>query len=264
MEKTLYHLISMAEMPRTSHTYLYDLEDTEHAWTQEGGWLLLVADHVGVLTIGARTHVYQPWAAFVIPPGNRCRMKRAPTAHGCAFWGRFTPEPSGTPMLAVPSFTQLGEMGPLWDRRLRTALNRSYQMMRETRVVISDLLWSIGMDPGLVRQSPALTHAERHIEEHLSETLRVNDLAERVGVSHNQLIRIFQQEHGTGPQEYIRHRRQTYACRLLLETNLPIKQIADRVGIHDLAQFNRLVRAASGLSPRELRATTRPANLFRT
>ncbi len=263
MANTIYHLISMAEMPRTSHTYLYSLEDTEHAWTQDVGWLLLLTDHVGTLTVGARTIVYQPFAVFIIPAGTRCRMKKAGPGECCAFWGRFHPATSGAPMVALPSYSQLGEMGPLWNQRLRTALNRSYQMMREVPIVMTDLLWSIGVDPGQVRLSPALAEAEKYIEEHMSQPIRVNELAEFVGVSHNQLIRIFQEEHGVTPLEYIRHRRQTYACRLLLETTLPVKQIADAVGIQDLAQFSRLIKAASTLSPRELRATTRPPNLFR-
>ena len=250
-------------MPRDSGAYLYSLEEPEHAWTQEGSWLMLFTDHAGIMTVGARTQVYQPWAVFVVPPGHRCRIARG-SPEGCAFWGRFTPEESGSPMLAVPNYVQLGEIGPYWNSRLRTALNRSYQMRREMRIVVADMLWSIGVDPGVVRQRPALAAAEKLIEEGLGAPLRVSELAERVGISHNQLIRLFQEEHGVSPQEFIRHRRQNHACRLLLQTSLPVKQIADAVGIYDLAQFNRLVKSASGLSPRELRATTRPANLFRT
>jgi AraC-like DNA-binding protein len=45
---------------------------------------------------------------------------------------------------------------------------------------------------------------------------------------------------------------------------MPVKQVAAEIGITDLSQFNRLVKAAAGLSPRQLRATVKPANLFRT
>ncbi|HEY0868644.1 MAG TPA: AraC family transcriptional regulator [Fimbriimonas sp.] len=254
----------MSEIPRNGGAYIYALDHEEMAWTQEGSWLLLLVDHVGILSVGARTQVYQPWSAFVVPPGYRCRMKQGNETISCAFWARFTPEASGTPMVALPGYVELGDRGRFWFQRAREAMNRSYQMQRETRVVIADILWSIGVDPGQIRHSPTLQAAERFVEENLATSFRVEELAQRVGVSHNQLLRLFQTEHGVGPLEYIRHRRQNHACRLLLETSLPVKQIATEVGISDLAQFNRLVKGASGLSPRELRATIRPANLFRT
>lgn len=264
MSKTFFHNISMSAMPHSIGAYLYALDHEEITWSQEGSWLLLFADHVGIMTVGARTQVYQKWAVFVIPPGYRCRLKRSSEEMSCAFWGRFIPEVSGMPMLAVPGFVQLGEFGPLWNQRLRVALNRAYQMQREMQIVISDLLWSIGVDPGLVRQRTELKAAEQLVEDLLGQRIQVEDLARQVGLSHNQLIRLFREEHGVSPLEYIRQRRQNFACRLLLETSLPVKQVAASVGISDLAQFNRLVKSASGLSPRDLRASIRPANLFRT
>jgi AraC-like DNA-binding protein len=263
MSGSRYHLISMGEMPRQTGSYIYALDHDEIAWTQEESWLLLVADHVGTLSVGPRTQVFQPWACFVVPPGNRCRLQKASEELSCAIWIRFQPEKSGAPMLALPSYTQLGEFGPLWNLRFRTALNRAYQLQRETRVVMADLLWSIGVDPGQVRVNAALEQAEKIVEEGIGGPLRVEELASAVSVSHNQLIRLFQEEHGVSPQEYIRLRRQHRACRLILETQMPLKEVAAAVGITDLGQFSRLVKDASGLSPRELRATTRPANLFR-
>jgi AraC-like DNA-binding protein len=265
MANLIHHIISMSEMPTVHGNYLFGLEEPELSWSQESHWLLLVTDHPGIFSVGARTQTYEPWATFVVPPGHRCHLRRSADASSCAFWGRFVPSPSGGPTLAVPSYKQLGEFGPMWFYRLRLGLNRTYQMRGEMRCAVTDLLWTIGVDPGIVRSNPALAEAERIIEDSLGERLRVETLAAQVGVSHNQLTRMFQEEHGVGPLEFLRHRRQNLACRLLLETDTPIKQIAAAVGIADLAQFSRLVKSASGgLSPRELRATTRPANPFRT
>lgn len=258
-----FHLFSMADPLRVTGAYIYALDHDEIVWTQEQDWLLLFPDHVGTFTMGVRTVVFQPWSVFVVPPGHRCRLQRSEEILSCATWIRFQPELQGGPMLAVPAYCQVAEFGPLWDRRFRTALNRSYQMRFETRSVLTDLVWSIGVDPSTVRQNPAMEAAERLVEETLAQGMRVEDLARAVGLSHNQLIRLFHGEHGVTPQEYIRLRRQHHACRLLLQTDWPVKQVAATVGIRDLAQFNRLVRAASGLSPRELRASVRPANVFR-
>ena len=264
MPQSPHFLISMAEMPSVHGYYLYSLDEEEVAWTQEAHYLMIVTEYAGVMTIGARTQAFQSWAAFMIPPGYRCTMRRSTEGMTSAFWGRFTPNGTGAPTLALPSYTQLGEFGPFWFLRLRAGLNRSFQMRGEMKCMMTDLIWHVGVDPGQIRLNPALLEAEKLIEDSLHKKLRVEEIAQHLGISHNQLIRLFQDEHGVPPLEFIRHRRQNLACRLLLETDLQVKQIAAAVGISDLAQFNRLVKGASGgLSPRELRSTTRPANLFR-
>lgn len=265
MASPRYHLVSFSEPPKLRGAYIYSLEDAETGWTQESDWLALVLDHAGTFIVGARTQVYAPWSLFVVPPGNRCRLHPAPSPDvRCAFWMRFLPAETGVPRVALPAYAELGDMGPLWDRRLRSTLNRAYQMQKETPVVLGDLLWSVAQDPGSVRQSHAVEAAERFVEENLHRPIRVEEVAEHAGVSHNQLIRLFRAEHGVSPLEYIRHRRQHAACRMILETEMPIKEVAAAVGIVDLGQFNRLVQAAAGMSPRRLRATVRPPDLFRS
>lgn len=45
------------------------------------------------------------------------------------------------------------------------------------------------------------------------------------------------------------------AGRLLSATSRTIKSIAGAVGVPDLAQFNKLIRAETGTSPRKFRST---------
>jgi AraC-like DNA-binding protein len=56
-------------------------------------------------------------------------------------------------------------------------------------------------------------------------------------------------------QEFIRAKRVQEACRLLSTTDRTIKSIAAAVGVPDLAQFNKLIRAETGTSPRKFRST---------
>ena len=71
------------------------------------------------------------------------------------------------------------------------------------------------------------------------------------------LTRIFRDQYGQTPTEYIRTLRMQQACGLLINTNRPIKEVAVRVGIPDLQRFNKLIRDTFGCSPRVLR-TERP------
>ena len=52
---------------------------------------------------------------------------------------------------------------------------------------------------------------------------------------------------------YIRQRRVERALHLLAHTTLTVKTIAGEVGLPDLHFFNKTIRAAAGLSPREYR-----------
>ncbi len=54
-------------------------------------------------------------------------------------------------------------------------------------------------------------------------------------------------------QEYVLQRRVQEASRLLLNTDLPIKLVAARVGMSDLQYFNKTRRTLCGLSPSRLR-----------
>ena len=53
--------------------------------------------------------------------------------------------------------------------------------------------------------------------------------------------------------EYVAELRIGQACALLINTDLPIKHIADEVGYHNLANFNRQFRAVKQMTPREFR-----------
>ncbi len=233
-------------------------------WTQESTWLLLFSLHKGIVTVNGKSTPFSPGAVSIIAPSARCRLTKVGDGLATSFWFRFQPVTEGAPTVALPSFIQLGETATFWESSFRKALNRMFQMAPEMKVAFSHLLWSLAQDPGGVRQSPVLEGAEKIIEERLNGPLRVEKIAEEVGVSHNQLIRLFREEHGVAPLEYIRSRRQFHACRHLLEDKLTIKQVAAEVGVSDLAQFNRLVQRAAGVSPRQLRESRNPPDLFRT
>jgi AraC-like DNA-binding protein len=47
-----------------------------------------------------------------------------------------------------------------------------------------------------------------------------------------------------------------HASELLATTQLPVKQIARRVGYDDPSQFSKAFKRTYGVSPSELRATT--------
>jgi transcriptional regulator GlxA family with amidase domain len=125
-------------------------------------------------------------------------------------------------------------------------------------VLLWELLWAIADAGGRVDEgeamSPALAAAVSVINEELARPLSLTDLARRVGVSPNHLIRLFQQRFGTPVAQYVRQHRVAQAKHLLKHTNLPVKHIAASVGIPNLQLFNKTLRREAGVSPRALRS----------
>ena len=104
------------------------------------------------------------------------------------------------------------------------------------------------------RENATVIRVREAIELQLSEPLRVADIACAAEISHNHLTRLFHAATGKTVVAYIRERRVDRATRLLRHTTMPVKQIAAQVGLPDLHQFNKVIRGATGLSPRAVRA----------
>ena len=81
----------------------------------------------------------------------------------------------------------------------------------------------------------------------------LEQLAERVGIGSRHLRRLFQQHLGASPLKIARSHRVLVARNLVVETRLPITEIALGTGFRSIRQFNHSVRTAFGQSPTELR-----------
>jgi transcriptional regulator GlxA family with amidase domain len=129
---------------------------------------------------------------------------------------------------------------------------------RRAEARLWDVLWQMaGRTAGAAaaegRTHPGVTRVLRHIELHLAEDLRVPELAQVAELSHYHLTRLFRRRTGDTVKAYIARRRAETAVHLLTRSTLPIKLIARQVGAPDLQAFNKLLRAATGQSPRMLR-----------
>ena len=100
---------------------------------------------------------------------------------------------------------------------------------------------------GLVRQALELMDGA------LEDGLSVTTLAARLGVGREQLSRSFGKYLGRPPQQVIREMKMRRASFLLKDTDLPVTQIAERLGYSDQTNFIRAFRAVLGTTPHEFR-----------
>ncbi len=82
---------------------------------------------------------------------------------------------------------------------------------------------------------------------------RVKDLARLSGLSEPHFYRRFRQVTGSSPIDWLRRERINHARRRLLQSNDPIKQVAEQVGYNDAFFFSRDFKRYTGLAPSEYR-----------
>lgn len=83
--------------------------------------------------------------------------------------------------------------------------------------------------------------------------VKISDVARNIGINRSYLTKIFKQKTGTSPQEYLMERKLSYACKLLLETDAQIQDVARRVGYNNLLTFSKIFKGRYGVSPKNYR-----------
>ena len=95
--------------------------------------------------------------------------------------------------------------------------------------------------------------AIHYLRDNLSRQFEVRDVAAQVNLSERQLNRIFHQITGKSVLAYLTALRMERASQLLLEQELPIKQISAAVGYPDTRYFTTLFGQRVGVTPGEFR-----------
>ncbi len=93
-----------------------------------------------------------------------------------------------------------------------------------------------------------------HIENNLHRRIAVKELTELIGVSQPYLFTIFQERFKLSPKQYIMYAKQQQAKKLLRETDLSIKEIANSIGYDDMFLFSKCFKLHEGMPPSKYRA----------
>ncbi len=96
-------------------------------------------------------------------------------------------------------------------------------------------------------------YAVRYINNHFSEKIRIQDLADHIGISRSYLVKLMKQETGMSPQEYLIETRMRRASDLLSRTNDSVRIVAAECGYDDALAFSKVFKSRFGLNPTEYR-----------
>jgi AraC family transcriptional regulator of arabinose operon len=84
-------------------------------------------------------------------------------------------------------------------------------------------------------------------------SITVNEVAKYIGIHRSYLTSIFKKKFGVSPQEYLLRYKLDVGRRMLLETGVPIQEIAQRVGYDNPLTFSKMFKNVYGISPRGYR-----------
>lgn len=218
---------------------------------QPNHWSLFFFEHDGVVAINNKPFEYKVGNVCFVTPGTKVQFYY--TGPGTfSYFMTFGIVPR-TETVMIPALADLGEDTELRRREFKSSDEwGSFSIMRGLACAFN-VLWSIAKPSGHIPKSEMVGQAEALIARKLHLPINIAEMCAELGISHNHLLRLFQEEHHCTIQSYVRDMRADTARQMITDTLNPIKEIANKVGCQDLQYFNKLIRNSTGMSPSMLR-----------
>lgn len=114
----------------------------------------------------------------------------------------------------------------------------------------------------MTSESRRVQKVQRYIAAHYKEEIRLNFLADMIGMTPVSFSRFFHLRTGKTLSDYIIDIRLGFATRLLVDSSRTIAEICYDCGFNNLSNFNRLFKRKKGCSPKEFRENYRKTKIL--
>lgn len=94
---------------------------------------------------------------------------------------------------------------------------------------------------------------KQYIDMNIEKNVTIDELSKQIFRSKSQTMRIFKNAYGHSPYDYLLSQRLLRANSFLQNTNIPIKDISQRLGFCDEHYFSNLYKKKTGMSPSDFR-----------
>ncbi len=163
----------------------------------------------------------------------------------------------------VVSIDNREEMNMLFEKSYREEMNKN---------PIHDIAWCANIldiiniycehrQKHSVNKKTLFKPVVKYMEKHLDEQLKVEELAAIIYMEPTYFIRKFKNAFGVPPLRYFIQMRMYKAMEYLLNSDLPVEEISNLIGISDSAYFSRLFKKIFHTSPSEYRKAFK-SNLY--
>lgn len=224
-----------------------------------GLWSLLAYHYSGELVVAGTTYPFHAGSVCIFPPEVAVEWRFPP--HATHHYVHFSPPTTDGPRIQLPLLQELdSDFDPFCLALDEMILYQPHDPLRAA-VRLWDLLHRLRRDAtNSSYDLPAHTTVQKALaiirNEH-TDSIKVGAIAKVIGVSNNHLTKVFKQYCGCGLKQYLLRERVKRACHLLQRSPLSIKAISIDVGSPSAQHFNKMIRKATGLSPKEYRVSSR-------
>ncbi|PRY26639.1 AraC-like DNA-binding protein [Aliiruegeria haliotis] len=221
----------------------------------------------GRITVAGRTRGYGAHNAVYVPPRTMHGFEVAAQVFGTAI---FFNEASGFEVPDVPCHLRIrdaraqGEISSLLEQLQREV--HGDRPLKEQAIAHYGGLLGVWLQrqrdetEAEEPESPAMSLVRRFteaVENQLYTGQSISDYAELLGVTPTHLSRVCNQTCGRPASELLADRLTFEARRLLLDTSLPIKRVAEVLGYNSAAYFTRAFHNRTGQTPSDFRDARR-------
>ena len=102
-----------------------------------------------------------------------------------------------------------------------------------------------------------IERATEYIHEHLHENITIKQLCNATYLSTSVLYKKFRSHLGCTVNDYINNKRIEKSLNLLVKTEVPIEDIAARIGFSSASYFSRIFKQKMGISPIQYRQSSK-------
>lgn len=176
-----------------------------------------------------------------------------------AFYGVHFTLPDGVRQLPLPDLAQIEpavQLEALFKDLLGVYQKKAYLYQWRQNLLLQEILceiFSVLHQENMPVEQARVKKVLEYIHEDPSRPFTLEDLTARAGVKKTLFLQSFRNVTGTSPKQYIIGLRLEYARGLLLETQLPVSQIAEQCGFPDAFYFSRRFKAKFSESPQQYR-----------
>lgn len=139
-----------------------------------------------------------------------------------------------------------------WEILYRLSVTEDYRLLSSSNKVIT---------PGMA-ESRRVQKVEAYINEHYSEEIRLQDLAEIVCMSPSAFSRFFKLRTGRTVMDFIIDIRIKHASRMLSDTSMSVIEICYACGFNNVSNFNRIFKRRKGEAPSSFRENYRKTKVI--
>ena len=228
-----------------------------------------ICDGEGWLKIGNQEFYPKPGQLFLLPEGVLQSYSVINNDPFLKYWCHFhivTGDINLFNVIKVPFFKDVKDIDyvvGLFQKIIllynSTELTAKLKLKSELYALISYFFDSTDENLISVRTSSKLTQLSSivdYINNHLSEDITIQGISESAYLHPNSLARLFKEQMGISPSQYIHMKRIEKAKALLSSTDMLVSEVAYNAGFRDQFYFSKYFKTNVGFTPSEYRIVT--------